>query len=140
MKSKIQLAHVAGCVIYFATLSAYAEDSQQPKDEDIVVGACMIQKFQERTPPIPQDKIEKCSEAAAEAIPGCLGISEDDYLNIVRFCVHQLENAQCVSGKMSIPLMNYANCGYEKDPSACFKKLGFTTDQIIQFSTDCEKK
>lgn len=133
-------ALIVGSLIGLSGMIACAGDSQAEKDENMVVGACMVQKFKEKKPPIAQAKIEKCGDVDAKAAPKCLGLSDDEYLTIIKFCVAQLTNAKCVSAKMKVPLINYADCGYEPDPAGCYKALGFTTDAIVKLSTDCEKE
>ena len=127
------------------SITTYAADDKtvadkSTDDENTVVGACMIQKFQNNQPPVTQATIEKCADVEANAAPKCLGLSDDQYTGYVKFCVAQLINAKCVAGKMKVPLMKYADCGYEKDPVACYKDLGFTPDAIVKLSTDCDKE
>jgi hypothetical protein len=138
MKLKTIYALMAGSLIACISINTYAAESKSTEDENTVVGACMVQKFTEQTPPIKQSIIDKCADVEADAAPKCLGISNETYGTIIDFCILQLKNAKCVSAKMKVPLINYANCGYEKDPDACFKGLGFTTDQIVKLSTDCQ--
>lgn len=120
--------------------SVYAASNQPSQEEATVVGACMVQKFTNHTPAIPQDKIEKCADESANGVAKCLGITEDDYNGIIKTCIAQLVNDKCVSAKIKVPLMEYANCGYEKDTDACYKKLGSSSDKVKQLSAECQKK
>jgi hypothetical protein len=140
MKCKSIYALIMGSLIGISSMSTYAEEDQASNDENTVVGACMIQKFTEHTPPIKQSKIDKCADADSDAAPKCLGLSNDEYISLAKFCVAQLENAKCVSKKMKVSLMEYANCGYEENPIACYKGLGFTADAIVKLSAACQKE
>lgn len=137
MKSKIIYTLIVCAVIGLGGLSAYAADEQVGKDETTVLGACMIQKINEKVPGIKEEKINQCSDAEANAVPKCLGMSDDDYLGIINFCKSQLTNAKCVAKKMKVSLYDYADCGYEKDPEACYKALGFTIPDIMKLSKGC---
>lgn len=137
MKTKIIYVVIVSAVIGLVGLTAYAADEQVGKDETTVFGACMIQKIQDKVPGIKDEKLSKCSEADANEIPKCLGIADNDYLAIINFCKAQLINAKCVAKKMKVSLYDYANCGYEKDPEACYKGLGFTIKDIMSFSSQC---
>ena len=139
MKHKIIYALIVGSLIAANAMNAYAADEKSSDDDNTVVGACMVQKFKERTPAIAQSVIDKCADAEADAIPKCLGLSEDEYLGDVAFCIAQLKNAKCVATKMKVTLIDYASCGYESDPVACYKGLGYTPDQIVKLSDDCQK-
>ena len=139
MKIKTLYALLVGMSIAVGGISAYAaEENQATKDDETVVGACMVQKFKESTPAISQATIDKCADADANGIPKCLGISDSAYEGMVKFCVAQLVNAKCVSAKMKVTLIQYADCGYESDPVACYKALGYTPDDVVKLSTDCQ--
>ncbi|MDX1902456.1 MAG: hypothetical protein SFW66_10750 [Gammaproteobacteria bacterium] len=141
MQFKPVYALIAGLVIGAAWISnCSAADDQATKDENTVVGACMVQKFTERTPAISEATINKCADVDSSVMPKCLGLSDDEYVGFAKFCVTQLINAKCVAAKMKTPLMQYADCGYEKDPAACYKQLGFTMDQVVKLSTDCQSE
>jgi hypothetical protein len=140
MKFKSIYALMIGLVVTAFSMSAFAADDQASQDDMTVVGACMVQKFTDHVPSIPQDKMDKCSDVEASAAPKCLGLTDDEYGSYVKFCISQLSNAKCVAGKMKTTLMQYANCGYEKDPVACYKGLGFTMDDVVKLSTECEKE
>jgi hypothetical protein len=142
MKYKMLATLFIGSLISF---TAYAADDKAAADkatddENTVVGACMIQKFQNNTPAISQATIDKCADVEANDAPKCLGLSDEQYTGYVKFCVAQLINAKCVAGKMNVPLIKYADCGYEQDPAACYKELGYTPDAIVKLSTDCQKE
>lgn len=121
------------------TINTQAAPTQAEQDEAVVVGACMVQAFIDHTPPVEKEKIEKCANVAADKVPKCLGLSDEEYTNTIKSCLTQLNNAKCVSKKMNVPLIKYADCGYEKNPTACYKALGYTFEKIKQFSADCDK-
>ncbi len=120
-------------------MNAYAITDKPTRDEATVVGACMVQKFTQHTPPIPQDKINKCANAVANAVPKCLGLNETEYEDIIKSCFVQLGTDKCVAGRMNVPLLKYVTCEYEKDSVACYKRLGFTQDQVTEMSNECQK-
>jgi len=131
------ISGLAASLLIMSAMPSYADESKTTDDENMVVGACMIQKFKEHAPPVTETKIESCSNVDASAAPKCLGITENEYTTTVKFCVTQLINSKCVASKMKVPLIKYADCAYEDDSAACYKSLGFTSDAIVKFSTEC---
>lgn len=135
--TKIIYTVIVCIVIAVGGLSAYASDDEVGKDEATVLGTCMIQKIKEKAPEIKNEQISKCSDGDATEAPRCLGINDTDFINIANFCKSQLANAKCVANKMKVSLYDYADCGYQKNPDACYQSLGFTVQQIMKLSSDC---
>ncbi len=134
MKSIVALLAVS---LMTVTMNVYAEESQPNNDESIVIGACMTVNIQKKVPGIAQDKIEKCSNGDAKDLPKCLGVSDADFLSFINACKAQLNNAKCVAGKLKVKLIQYADCGYEKDVEACYKNIGTSSDAVAKLSQQC---
>lgn len=130
-------AAIIGSCIATGGITAYADAND---DENIIVGTCMIQKFRENKPSLKHSKIDECAKVEADAAPKCLGFTNEKYGSFVKFCIAQLDRDKCMSDKMKIPLIEYANCGYGKKSEACFKKLGYTKNAITKLTISCQKK
>lgn len=137
MKYKLISGLVAGLLIGIITFPIFAEENKASDDENMVVGACMIKKFKAHIPPVTEAKIESCSNVDGNAAPKCLGITDDEYMTTVKYCVSELINAKCVAGKMKVALIKYADCDYEDNTAECYKSLGFTPDAVTKLRSDC---
>lgn len=137
MKYHVMYACVISLCLCVISTSLYAADNQPSQEEATIVGACMVQTFMKRKPPITQSTIEKCADATGGMVAKCLGMSEDAYYKIIKQCVTHLANTKCVADKMKVPLMTYASCNFERDSTACYKALGYTPEQVKKLSSEC---
>lgn len=115
---------------------AFADFGNAP-DDGVVMGACMVTKFKNHNPPIPESKIAECSKTPTDQQPACFGLSNEEYSTMVADCMKLLDNAKCVSGKLKVPLLHYVNCIYDANPKVCFIQLGTTPEIVQQYSADC---
>lgn len=139
MKYRATRALIVAVCMAVSAAAAYAADDQTVQDVNMAVRTCMSHSLTTQIPPIKQTKVDACSNADAGAAPKCLGLSIEKYNRLLKLCVAQLNNAKCVSAKMKVSLNQYINCGYEKDPIACFRALGYEPEAVVQLNSDCKK-
>jgi hypothetical protein len=137
MNSKMIYALIVSALLGLFSTITLAEDSKATDDENTVIGACLSQKVMDKYPDMKEADLEKCSNGDANDLPKCLRLTDEEFMSIMSLCRSQLANAKCVSAKMKVSLLDYADCGYEKDPEACYKGLGFTLADIIKISENC---
>lgn len=122
-----------------ASSFAFAQFGTAP-DDGVVMGACIVTKFKNHNPPIPESKIAECGKYASDRQPACFGLTNTEYGSMVGDCMKMLENAKCVSAKIKVPLLNYVNCIFDANPKVCFIQLGSTPEAVQQYSADCLKE